>query len=154
MARSFANYGQRPCAASAPETIVTIVSAGSNLKRAAIYQRVFGSVATPADNALLFESQHFSAAGTGTTTTAPTRTDNGDSAADCTATQLSTTDPTYTSNLILGYWPLNQRATHVWNAFDEKTRHYTIMTTSYGIGEWVYHASFTGNVSCCQYFSE
>jgi hypothetical protein len=152
--RSYANYGQRPCAASAPQTIATLVSAGTNLKRAAIYQTVFGSAATPADNALLFERQHFSAAGTGTTTTAPTRTDNADTAADVTATQYSTTDPTYTANLILGYWPLNQRATHVWNAFDEKMRHYTIATTSYGIGDFGYHASFTGSISCCQYFAE
>jgi len=27
-----------------------------------------------------------------------------------------TTDPTYTASTILGYWPLNQRATHRWIA--------------------------------------
>lgn len=154
MGRRYCNWGQRACAATAPQTILGLTSAGSNVKGPKIYDVTLGSNATPADNALLFEAQRYTAAGTGATTTASTPLDtNSDTASDITAVQNNSGDPTYTANLILGYWPLNQRATHRWIA-DPLGPMVGLNTASNGIGFWATHASFTGNVSCMVHYYE
>ena len=150
--RRFASYGQRAMAASAPQTAVGLTSGGTNLKRVFIYYILFGSTATPADNALLYEAQRFTASGTGSTTTAPT-TLSGDTASDTSSAQAHTVDPTYTANAILGYWPVNQRATHAFQA-DPDGQMVGPATASNGIGIWGTHASFTGNWSAMVHFYE
>lgn len=152
--RRYAIFGQRACTASSPDTTVGITSGGSNLKRPGIYQILFGAQGAPADNALLWECQRYTAAGTGNTTTAPTALDSNDTAADCTSVQANpTTDPTYTANTILLYLPLNQRASHRWDA-DPLGALVGAAVSSNGIGTFVTHASFTGNVSSHNYYWE
>src|SRR5579862_1967485 len=151
--RRYSIFGQRACAASAPQNIVGLTAGGANLKRAALYDITLGSTATPADNALLYEAQRYTAAGTGATTTAPTPLDPGDTACDTTSVQANSADPTFTANTILGYWPLNQRATHRWIA-DPLGPMVVAATASNGIGLWCTNASFTGNVSAMVHFYE
>lgn len=151
--RRYTIFGQRACASAAPQTIVGVTSGGSNLKRPGIYQILFGSTATPADNALLFEGQRSTAAGTGTTSTAPTALDPADTAADCTSNQNHSADPTFTANTILLYLPLNQRASHRWDS-DPLGALVGAATANNGIGIWATHASFTGNISAHLYYWE
>lgn len=151
--RRYAIFGQRACSSAAPQTIVGITTGGTNLKKPKLYDITLGSTAVPADNALLFEAQRYTAAGTGTTTLAPSPLDPGDTACDTTSVQNNSGDPTFTSNLILGYWPLNQRATHRWIA-DPLGPMVVAAVTSNGIGLWATHASFTGNVSATVHFLE
>lgn len=153
MGRRYAIFGQRACASSAPQTMVGVTAGGTNLKRAAIYDLILGSTATPADNALTFEVQRSTAAGTGATSTAPTPIDPADTACDTTSAQNHSSDPTFTANTILLYVPLNQRATHRWIA-DPMGPLVVAATTNNGIGVWATHASFTGNVSAHIFFYE
>ena len=154
MGRRYAIFGQRTCTSSAPDTMVGLTSNGTNIKRPALYDIIFGSNATPADNALLFEAQRYTGPGTGGTTTAPTPIDPADTPCDTTSVQANpTTDPTYTSNTILLYIPLNQRATHRWIA-DPNGPLVGAATSSNGIGVFGTHASFTGNISCHIFFFE
>lgn len=141
-------------AASAPQTAVGITAGGTNLKGAGIYDITFGSSGTPADSAFLYEAQRSTAGGTGTTTTAPTPLDStSDTACDTTSAQNHTTDPTLTANTILGYWPVNQRATHRWSV--DPTRAMCVArTASNGIGIWGTHASSTVTWSAFLHFWE
>src|SRR5258708_3706995 len=113
--RRFGGFGQRAMAASAPQTAITVTAGGTNLKRPAIYDITLGSSGAPADNAFLYEAQRFTATGTNTALV-PNFLDTGDSAADCTVGTNNTIDPTFTAATVVGYWPVNQRATHRWIA--------------------------------------
>lgn len=151
--RRYAIFAQRAMASAAPQTALGLTAGGTNLKRAALYDLTFGSTGAPADNAFLYEAQRSTAAGTGGTTTTPTALDPGDSPPDTTSAQAHTTDPTFTANTILGYWPVNQRATHRWIA-DTFGPIMVAATTNNGVGIWGTHASATVNWSVMCHFWE
>lgn len=154
MGRRFAIFASRAMAAAAPQSNLGLTAGGTNLKRAAIYDLTFGSAGAPADNAFLYEAQRHTAAGVGTTTTAPTPLDAGsDTASDTTSVQNNTTDPTLTALTILGYWPVNQRATHRWIA-DPLGPMIVTATASNGISVWGTHASATVAWSVMCHFYE
>jgi hypothetical protein len=151
--RRYSIFGQRAMASSAPQTAVGLTAGGANLKRAAIYDITFGSNGTPTDVSLLYEAQRYTAAGTGLTTTAPTALDPGDTAADTSSVQANTSDPTFTANTILGYWPVNQRATHRWIA-DTFGPIMVAAVASNGIGIWGTNNTYTGVWSAMVHFWE
>ena len=98
--------------------------------------------------------RRYSAAGTGGSTTSPTALDPGDPTnPTSTSVQNNSTDPTYTSNTILFYVALNQRATHRWIA-DPNGPMITPATANNGIGMWATNASFTGNINMTLHFGE
>lgn len=84
-------------------------------RRGRIYDLVFGSEATPADAALAWTVQRYTAKGTGTAVT-PSALDPADAAFLGEATENSTIEPTYTANLVMLSVSLNQRATFRWVA--------------------------------------
>lgn len=111
--------------------------------RPEIVQATLGTTGTPADNALAWDLQRFTAAGT-TTAYTPQALDPGDPAATMVAGVNATVEPTYTANKIMLHLGLNQRASLIWNAQPG----YAIKmpaTASNGIGVLPTHASYTGN---------
>lgn len=76
---------------------------------------IFGSEASPADNAFLYIVQRCTALGTSTAVT-PTALDPGNAATESDAGENHTIEPTFTANLVLLAIALNQRATFRWVA--------------------------------------
>jgi hypothetical protein len=97
----------------ADDTILALISATTIKPK--IYDLIVGSDATPADNAASYHLQRFSAAGTSTAVT-PRPLDPDDPAALASAGENHTVEPTYTANLVLLNFSLNQRATFRWVA--------------------------------------
>ncbi len=87
----------------------------TTVRRAKIFDLMFGSEATPADNALQWQVQRSTTQPTATSLT-PTALDPADAAAIDDATENSTADGTKTANAILLSIPLNQRASYRWVA--------------------------------------
>jgi len=139
--------------ASPTKTLVTITAGGANLKRSFWTDIYLSSDATPADNALLWKVQRYTAAGTLTAWT-PVALDGGDTASDCTsAVGGSTVEPTYTASSLLFWLALNQRATH--RAILDPNRPLVgPATASNGLGLYPVHASFTGNADANVYYFE
>ena len=84
-------------------------------RRAKIYDLMFGSEASPADNAFLWQIQRSTTAGVSTGVT-PQPLDPADAATEATAGENHTTDGTLTSLAIILSIPLNQRASYRWVA--------------------------------------
>jgi hypothetical protein len=104
---------QRTASSSASVGIVNAPASG--MRRAKIYDLVFGSEGTPADVANLWQLQRATAAGT-TTAVTPQALDPADAAAVTVAGENATVEPTYTSNAFLLTVALNQKATFRWIA--------------------------------------
>jgi hypothetical protein len=136
--------------ASASKTAGTV--SGTSAVRPWIYDLDFGYSATPADNALAFYLQRFTAPGTNTAYT-PSPLDPGDPAATAPCGITNTVEPTYTAGKILWHSATNQRATHRFN-FDPDGPLVIPATASNGIGWYGVHASFTGNLDSMVYFAE
>jgi hypothetical protein len=90
-------------------------SDATRARRARVYDVMFGSEATPADAALLWQMKRFSAAGT-TTAVTPQNLDPASFTTEFDAGSNATIEPTYTANAFLLNVPLNQRATFRWVA--------------------------------------
>ncbi len=102
---------------TASTTLATgsLTAAASSMRRAKVYDLMFGSEATPADNAFLWQVQRCTTAGTAGTNPTPLALDSADSlATTIVAGQAHTVDPTGATVLMsIG---LNQRATFRWVA--------------------------------------
>jgi len=120
--------------------------------RPAVYDIIFGSNATPADNALNWLLQRYTAAGTATAVT-PQALDSGDPAATATAGEDHTAEPTYTANAILLNISANQRSTQRWVA-SPGGELICPATAANGLGVQPVHASFTGEVQATMHFEE
>ncbi len=149
MSRRYSIDGSQ-AVASATDSVLHLESATT--VRPKIYDMIFGSLATPADNALQFLLQRLTVAGTSTAVT-PTPLDPADPAALAAAGENHTVEPTYTANEILGNIPLNQRATFRLPLV-EKGELVLPATAANGIGVQPVHASFTGDVTCTIHFEE
>lgn len=101
--------------ASNTASLGSIVADSTRPRRGKIYDIVFGSEATPADNAFRYILQRCTAAGTSTAVT-PQPLDPADAATEADAGENHTIEPTYTANAILLAVALNQRATFRWVA--------------------------------------
>ncbi len=110
----FAVKMQRTASATLP--VGSLVAAASNMRRAKIYDWEFGSEATPADNAFLWQIQRCTAAGTSSAVT-PQSLDAADSlASTIVCGENHTVDATRTANAFMKSIPLNQRASFRWVA--------------------------------------
>lgn len=136
--------------ASPTKSILGLISATT--VRPEIYDYDLGSSAVPADNALQWFFQRFTGVGTSTGVT-PSAMDPGDPASLSSAGKIFTGEPTYTANLIVGHFALNQRATHRVN-MDQRGPMKCPATANNGIGLYPVHASFTGNVDAVVWFNE
>ena len=98
------------------QTVMLLVAATTNMRRARIYDWTLGCNASPADNTFIHMAQRCSTAGTGTTKT-PNALDPADTLASTIVVKDTVTaDPTLTGNAFLLWKPLNQRATFRWVA--------------------------------------
>jgi hypothetical protein len=102
--------------ASTTLSVGTLVADNTTPRRFKIYDLIFGSEATPADNAFLWQIQRCTSAGTGTTVTNVPPLDPADAAALFDVLQNLTVDPVLTANTIVLELPLNQRASFRWVA--------------------------------------
>lgn len=99
--------------ASSTLSVAVVTANATTPRRGKIYRLEFGSEASPADNAFLWQVQRCTTAGTATAVT-PVALDPADAATTLVASQNATVDPTLTANLFLLTIPLNQRATYQW----------------------------------------
>jgi len=111
-----ANYAvQANRTASTSASLGSWVADATRPRRIKFYDFIFGSEASPADNAFLYIVQRITAAGTSTSVT-PSPIDPADAATESDAGENHTIEPTYTANLVMLAIALNQRATFRWVA--------------------------------------
>lgn len=116
-AASNALGGTPQAMASAFKTLLNLSASNAVLlRRAFIFEFVFGTDGTPADNAMTFDVARTTAIGTGTTVT-PNPLQEADGACATVGTANQTAEPTYTANKSLWDAGVNQRATSRWVAF-------------------------------------
>lgn len=101
--------------ASTTASLGSVTADATRPRRGKLYDVIFGSEATPADNAFRYIIQRCTAAGTSTGVT-PQPLDPADAATEMDAGENHTIEPTYTANAILLAVGMNQRATFRWVA--------------------------------------
>lgn len=101
--------------AGAATSLGTIGADATRPRRGKWYDIMFGSEATPADNAFKYTVQRCTALGTSTAVT-PQPLDAADAATEADAGENHTIEPTYTAGAVLLAVGLNQRATFRWVA--------------------------------------
>lgn len=136
--------------ANTVKTAVGLTSAATVRPR--IYEIVLGTSGTPADNALNWLLQRFTAAGTSSAAT-PTALDPADPAALASGGQNHTVEPTYTAGAILLNIDANQRSTQRWVA-SPGGELVLPATAANGAGLQTSNASYTGNVDGTLYYAE
>ena len=147
--RAYSVDGTR-AVASPTKTALSI--AGTTTIRPWIYDGWVGASAAPADNALQWFMQRFTAPGTSTADT-PSPVDPNDPAAACAGGVNHTVEPTYTAGLILLHLALNQRGTQRFQ-LDPDAPLMIPAVASNGIGLYPVNATFTGTVDFMAYFAE
>lgn len=101
--------------ASTTASLGSIVADATRPRRSKVYDLIFGSEGTPADNAFQYVLQRCTAAGTSTGVT-PSPLDPADAATETDAGENHTIEPTYTAGAVLLSISVNQRATFRWVA--------------------------------------
>lgn len=96
-------------------TTLSLGTVGAGARRGRVYDLILGSEATPADAAVLWVVQRYTAAGTSTAVT-PNALDPADAAFGGACGENHTIDATYTAGAVALSVPLNQRATFRWVA--------------------------------------
>lgn len=102
--------------AAATTTILGLTSATTIRPR--IYEIIFGSAATPADQAFNMQLKRFTAAGTATAVTSQAL-DPGDPASLAAGAENHTAEPTYTAGAVMLSFSVNQQATFRWVTLPE-----------------------------------
>lgn len=94
---------------------LTAATGATTLRRAWLYDVMFGTDGTPADNTVTYKLDRQTTVGTGTSA-APSPLDIGDAAALIVATANHTIEPTVTAATQLLEMAMNQRASYRWVA--------------------------------------
>ncbi|MCI0403569.1 MAG: hypothetical protein L0212_08610 [Acidobacteria bacterium] len=149
MAKRYAVQGSQNVA-SPTDSVLGVT--GTTAVRPEIYDLIFGSSATPADNALNWLVQRYTVVGAGTTVT-PQSLDPNEVAATFTSLSDHTTEPTYTAGAILLNISANQRSTQRWVAAPNGALKIPA-TANNGLGVQPVHSSFTGLVECTCHVEE
>lgn len=147
--RQYGIVWQNPIA-SASKTSAGLTSTAAI--RPELYEFNIGSSGTPADSAILWRIQRYTAAGTATAYV-PTPLDPADPASTASAGVTHTVEPTYTAATILFSHALNQRASYRFIA-DPDGPLKLPATASNGVGIYPTHASSTVNTDGVLYFRE
>jgi hypothetical protein len=101
---------------SSYKTLVQVNAAtATELRRGKVFDVMFGTLGTPADQTYQFDISRTTASGTATTIT-PASLDVADGAACTAAFANYTAEPTYTSSTSLFTLGINQRASYRWVA--------------------------------------
>ena len=136
-------YGATGASATGATQTTVLTAVGLAATRARLYDFILSMGGTPADNTLEWLLRRFTVAGTGTAVV-PVAVDPGAPAAQLTAAENHSAEPTYTAATELfdnfGY----QRATYEWKA-PPQGEFMTPATAANGLGFSTAHASSTGN---------
>ncbi len=139
MGRRYTAVDDQNCGSSL-STVIANVAATTVKPR--VYEWIFGTAGTPADNAMVYTVQRHSAIGTGDTLTEqPLDPDDPAALSACTGNHSG--EPTYTANLMLLVVALNQRATFRWVAPPRGEMTLAASATA-GVGLQTIHTSYTG----------
>lgn len=149
MGRKYSVTGSRAVSSSL-KTVLGLTSAATIRPR--IYDVIFGTSGTPADNALNWLLQRFTAAGTSSAAT-PVNLDPADPSALASGGQNHTVEPTYTAGAVLLDIDANQRSTQRWVA-SPGSEFVLPATAANGAGMQTAHASYTGNVDMTLLYEE
>ncbi len=150
MARYAIANGNQTTTATPFDTMLGVT--GGTSGRVFVYDFSVGSSATPADNALVYQAQRATAAGTSTAST-PTLLDAADVAATAAGGVNHSIEPTYTAGTVLWRLSVNQRASYRWVAAPGSEL-IVPATANNGIGWRAEHGSFTGDTECGIFFQE
>lgn len=101
------------------KTLLALTAATASLRRAFIYDVLFGCDGTPADGAADYDASRQTAAGTSTSVT-PTADDPADAAAGTVGAANFTAEGTITSNSAALFIAANTRATVRWVASEKR----------------------------------
>jgi hypothetical protein len=104
--------------ASTTASLGSLTADATRPRRMSIYMITVGSEASPADQALLWQVQRITAAGTNTAVT-PMQLDPGDALTEQDAGENHSVEPTYTANTIVLNVAANQKATVLWQTLPE-----------------------------------
>ena len=135
------------------KTIAVVgTTTGAGVIRPAIYDVIVGTTGTPADNAMRYGVQRFTAAGT-TTAKTPSALDPGDVAALAVCGVDASIEPTKTAAMILVDIPANQRASFRWVAAPDGELK-GIGTTANGLAVTSLSPAYTGATFATVHFYE
>lgn len=124
------------------KTMLTVITTTG--VRIAVYDVIVGTDGTPADNAMRYIAQKFTAVGTTAgSAPVPVPLDNADIAGIATAGWDHSAEPTYTANTVALDIPLNQRATLRWVCAPDSELH-APATASAGWGFTSLSPAYTG----------
>ena len=132
------------------DSVIAITS--TSAIRPYIFDIIFGSSASPADNAIQWLLQRATAAGAGDAVT-PQAADSQNPASTATSISNHSTEPTYTSAEILLDIVANQRSTQRWVAAPGSDLICPAIAAN-GLGLQPLHSSFTGLVESTMLFGE
>lgn len=147
----YAETGQETAVSSSFQTILSLQ--GGTGVRPRLYDVVFGAGGTPADNAIQFTLQRSTTAGTAGSSVTPAPLDPADPAAECTAGQAYSSEPTYTAATELLDVIINQRSVYRWVAAPGGELIIPASANA-GIGMQVKHASYTGTAEATFHHAE
>lgn len=131
---------------------LTAATGATTLRRAMIYDLMFGTDGTPADNAMVYKVDRQTTVGTGTAAT-PSPLDSQDAAALITATVNHTIEPTVTAATQLVEIAMNQRASYRWVAAPGGEL-VVPATNVAGLGARAKSPAYTGTAQCNLHFWE
>lgn len=131
---------------------ITAATGATTLRRAFLYEAMFGADGTPADNVMVYKIDRQTTVGTGTSATAAPL-DAGDAATLVTGNLATTIEPTVTANTQLIEVGVNQRATYRWVASPDGA---LVMpaTNVAGLGFRAKSPAYTGTVAAAIHFVE
>jgi len=132
------------------------LAVGATTRRFGFYHIIIGSRAAPADNAVGYDIQRFTAEnGTpGGTAVTPQALDPADPAALANAVSGPTGAPTYTANAIVLHVPKNMRQNVQWVAADQKGMLLAPATNDSGLGVRAVSPSTAYAEQACVHFDE
>ncbi len=136
------------------KTLISLTSAtgATTLRRAWVYDVMFGADGTPADNSMTYKVDRQTDVGTGTAAAAAAL-DVPDAAALITETVNNTIEPTVTASTQLIEIPVNQRASYRWVAAPGGEL-VVPATNVAGLGARAKSPAYTGTAICSIHFWE
>lgn len=136
------------------KTLVSLTAAtgATTLRRVMIYDIMFGTDGTPADNVMTWKVDRQTSVGTGTTLT-PSPLDTQDAAALIVATGNVTIEPIVTAATLLLELGMNQRASYRWVCAPGGELVVPAVNVA-GIGARAKSPAYTGTATCNMHFWE
>ena len=144
--------GTQQALSSSYKTLGLVFATSGSLRRGKVFDLLFGTNGTPADNELEWQVARMTADGTETAVT-PNALDPADAACLATAKANATAEPTVTANSDLLYVPINQRASYRWVAAPGSELVYPATAAS-GIVVRAKSAGYTGTAGAHLLFEE